>query len=169
MELPENEAAEGGSVVRACAGKIDPVVELLTGKLSGAVMEVLCREETGLFPSTKEISLACSCPDGAWLCKHLAAVLYGVGARLDHEPELLFVLRGVDQMDLVAAASTGGALRKTAKTANTLDGGNLSDIFGIEMDDGGRPATSIAKRAAPARTKVARGRQKVRRRAVLTK
>jgi uncharacterized Zn finger protein len=29
------------------------------------------------------------------MCKHVAAVLYGIGARIDERPELLFLLRSV--------------------------------------------------------------------------
>src|SRR6266702_3253022 len=90
--------------------QIGTVVELLSGKLSGAVMEQLCHRERGLFPSGKQLELRCSCPDGAWLCKHLAAVLYGVGARLDEAPEFLFTLRGVDGAELVAAAGQADGL-----------------------------------------------------------
>ena len=69
-------------------------------------MERICREGQGLFPSPKEIQLSCSCPDYADMCKHVAAVLYGVGARFDHQPELLFRLRGVDENDLILSAGT---------------------------------------------------------------
>lgn len=123
-------------LVGECAGKIDSVVELLTGTLSGGVMEVLCRRDEGLFPSSAEVSLSCSCPDGAWLCKHLAAVLYGAGARLDHQPELLFVLRGVDQMDLVNEAGSGGTLGRGLAAEGGLDGESLSELFGIEIETG---------------------------------
>jgi uncharacterized Zn finger protein len=58
-------------------------VELLQGKLSNAVMERTCKPATGHFPVPKEIRFNCSCPDWASMCKHVAAVLYGVGARLD--------------------------------------------------------------------------------------
>jgi len=71
------------SICKDCAGAIDSLVELLQGRLSRAVMERICREKTGLFPSPKEIQLSCSCPDWAFMCKHIAAVLYGIGARLD--------------------------------------------------------------------------------------
>src|SRR6266702_2735556 len=103
-------AARWKAVRKECAGQIGTVVELLSGKLSGAVMEQLCHRERGLFPSGKQLELRCSCPDGAWLCKHLAAVLYGVGARLDEAPELLFTLRGVDGAELVAAAGQADGL-----------------------------------------------------------
>ncbi len=89
------------SICQDCAGGIDSLIELLQGRLSQGVMERLCRQELGLFPKPKEIRFKCSCPDYASMCKHVAAVLCGVGARLDHQPELLFRLRAVDEKDLV--------------------------------------------------------------------
>src|SRR5512138_901063 len=74
------------SIQKECAGKIDSLIELLQGKLSSAVMQVVTRQNGGLFPTPKEINLDCSCPDWADLCKHVAASLYGVGARLDSNP-----------------------------------------------------------------------------------
>src|SRR5215208_688935 len=91
-------------VKRQCAGQIGSLVELLQGKLSKAVMEVVTRRDGGLFPEPKEIELSCSCPDWADMCKHVAATLYGVGARLDEQPELLFRLRQVDHLELIAQA-----------------------------------------------------------------
>ena len=52
-------------------------------------MARVCRETDGLFPAPREIEMFCSCPDWAGMCKHVAAVLYGVGARLDHGIYLL--------------------------------------------------------------------------------
>lgn len=128
------------AVVKECAGQIDSVVELLAGQLSRGVMEILCRKETGLFPSSGEIDLDCSCPDGAYLCKHLAAVLYGVGARLDHEPELLFVLRGVDKMELIQSAEQGSAIVGSAQASHVLADESLSGIFGIDLELAAPPA-----------------------------
>jgi uncharacterized Zn finger protein len=126
-----------------CAGSIDSVVELLRGKLSQSVMTRICKPGTGLFPSPKEISFDCSCPDWAAMCKHVAAVLYGVGVRLDAQPELLFRLRNVDAADLVAQASTGLAPRqKRPAPARVLDDSQLADVFGIEIAVG--PAQTIA-------------------------
>jgi uncharacterized Zn finger protein len=127
-------AARWKVVRRECAGQIGTVVELLAGKFSSAVMEVLCHRQKGLFPGTREIGMSCSCPDGAWLCKHLAAVLYGVGARLDHAPELLFTLRGVDGAELVAAAGKAGALARAAPADGAIGKEHLAEIFGIEME-----------------------------------
>ena len=89
------------SICRDCAGSIDSLVELLQGRLAKGVMVRVCREGDGLFPSPGEINLACSCPDWAEMCKHVSAVLYGIGARLDEKPQLLFVLRGVDENELI--------------------------------------------------------------------
>jgi uncharacterized Zn finger protein len=99
------------SICRDCAGAIDSLIELLQGRFSHGVMERLCRRRTGLFPSPEEIKFSCSCPDWASMCKHVAAVLYGIGARLDTQPELLFRLRKVDEKDLVVRSGrTSGPL-----------------------------------------------------------
>ena len=90
-------------IKRECAGKIASLIDLINGKLSSEIIELLCRKNDGMFPSPKEIKLNCNCPDWADLCKHLAAVLYGIGARLDEKPELFFLLRGVDQNELFSA------------------------------------------------------------------
>ena len=82
--------AQWKSICADCAGGIDSLVELLRGQLSDSVMARICAQKTGLFPSPSEISMKCSCPDWAGMCKHVAAVLYGVGARFDHKPELVF-------------------------------------------------------------------------------
>jgi uncharacterized Zn finger protein len=124
------------SISDDCAGSIDSLVELLQGRLSNAVMERICRPNTGLFPSPKEIQFSCSCPDWASMCKHVAAALYGVGARLDSQPELIFALRGVDPKDLVAQAGAG--LKSTSQgppSGKVLDDAHLADVFGIEMAD----------------------------------
>jgi uncharacterized Zn finger protein len=122
-------------VVRRCSGQLTSLIELLQGKLSAAVMAVVTDKDGGLFPSPDEIALRCSCPDWAGLCKHLAAVLYGIGARLDHEPELLFRLRGVDPATLFASKAIAGVTGRRAGRA-VLPEGSLSAIFGIEIDEG---------------------------------
>ncbi len=103
-------------IKRQCAGQIDSLVELLQGSISKGVMEIVTRKGEGLFPSPREISLSCSCPDWATMCKHVAATLYGVGARLDQIPELLFTLRHVDATEMVEAAvdqpPSGGKSRR---------------------------------------------------------
>lgn len=124
------------SISADCAGSIDSLVELLQGRLSKAVMERICTPNTGLFPAPQEIRFSCSCPDWASMCKHVAAVLYGVGARLDEQPELIFTLRRVDAKDLVTQAGAGLPKSKQAPTAGkVLEEALLADVFGIEMAD----------------------------------
>ena len=121
------------SICSDCAGAIDSLVELLQGKLSKGVMERICQQNVGLFPSPAELKLLCSCPDAASMCKHIAAVLYGIGARFDEQPELLFRLRAVDEKELIAAAPS--VKQKKPKSAKILSSDeNLSDIFGLDIE-----------------------------------
>ena len=137
-----------GTLVTDCAGGIDSLVELLQGRFSKGVMERLCRQGDGLFPTPKEIKLDCSCPDGAYMCKHVAAVLYGVGARLDHQPELLFTLRQVAATDLLAKAGAGLAANATAPASDrTLAADDVGALFGLEMDqpEPAKPPAPVAR------------------------
>ncbi len=128
------------AICRDCSSSIDSLVELLQGKLSTAVMQRICAKQTGLFPDPRELRFDCSCPDGAHMCKHVAAVLYGVGMRLDTKPELIFGLRGVDAKDLVGQASVG--VTKTVAADKVLDNDLMGDLFGLEM------AEDVAKELA---------------------
>jgi uncharacterized Zn finger protein len=134
------------SILKECTGKIGSLVDLLQGKLSPSVMTVVTREKTGLFPTPGEISFRCSCPDGASMCKHVAAVLYGVGARLDTEPGLLFRLRHVDPEALIRHA---GAPTSAAATEDALGGADLSALFGIEIEPSAVRASRISRRRPP--------------------
>jgi len=134
------------SICRDCAGTVDSLVELLQGRLAKGVMDRVCRKGDGLFPSPQEIKLSCSCPDWADMCKHVAAALYGVGARLDKKPELLFVLRGVDENELLAAAGQDVALNKAAPAAGkVLDDGDVAALFGLELAE-----TTVSDTPVPA-------------------
>ncbi len=149
------------AIARDCARSIDTLVELLQGQLSTSVMERITRPGTGLFPSPKEISFSCSCPDSAALCKHVAATLYGIGARLDAEPELLFGLRKVDAKELIAHAGEGAApVQKLPDASRILDSSKLADVFGIDFggvdrNPSHRPTAKKAKSVAPRKAKSA--------------
>jgi uncharacterized Zn finger protein len=134
-------------IASECIGRIDSLVDLLRGKLSTQVMEIVTRKEGGLFPTPNQISFTCSCPDWAGMCKHVAATLYGVGVRLDQKPELLFALRGVDHAELVGgAAAAVPRLANGAKRRKVIEGADLSALFGIELES---PATEVAATGAP--------------------
>lgn len=147
-------AARWQAITSQCAGHIDSLVELLAGTVSGRVMEVVSKPGDGMFPAPREISLHCTCPDWATMCKHVAAALYGVGARLDHRPELLFALREVDPTDLVEAALAQPAARRKPRSARVLQGDQLSAVFGIDLEaDAPEPAakkSTASKRRSPA-------------------
>lgn len=132
-----------------CAGGIDSLVELLQGRFSQAVMDRLCRPGDGLFPAPRDIRFDCSCPDGAFMCKHVAAVLYGVGARLDSQPELLFTLRQVEAADLLSKAGTGVATTPAAASHRALAEDDLGALFGLDLEGDGA-AVPAAKAPAPA-------------------
>jgi uncharacterized Zn finger protein len=141
-------------------GKIGSLIELLQGKISDEIMSVVTHKDEGLFPKPKEIKLSCTCPDSAGLCKHLAAVLYGIGARLDTQPELLFKLRGVDHNELISAVDPATALGSSAKPTGrrrTLDSAALGDVFGIELETEPTPPVPKAKpKPAPKAAKPAK-------------
>jgi uncharacterized Zn finger protein len=126
-------AAKWKSIVKECAGKIDSLIELLQGKFSKSIMEIIARPEKGLFPRLGEIKLSCSCPDDADMCKHVAAALYGVGARLDLKPEELFLLRNADYAELISHAGKITLVKK--KATNAFANSDLSALFGIDIDD----------------------------------
>jgi uncharacterized Zn finger protein len=151
------------AVCSDCAGAIDSLVELLQGRLSDAVINRICHETTGLFPSPSEITFTCSCPDWAFMCKHVAAVLYGIGARLDQQPDLLFALRKADQQELIARAGRGLSLAAGRPDAGRiLEDGDLSGIFGIEMADSARPPAPVRKTKASTRALAGRVKRKAR-------
>ncbi len=126
-------AATWKAIREACSGQIGTMLELLRGSLSDHVMGVVSDPERGLFPKPRQIELACTCPDWATMCKHVAAVLYGVGNRLDDSPELLFRLRGVDPAELISAETVLPDLAGAG--ADTVAEDQLGDIFDIDLED----------------------------------
>jgi uncharacterized Zn finger protein len=118
-----------------CSGQIGSLLELLQGRLSDHVMEVVTDRKEGLFPLPGEMSFHCSCPDWASMCKHVAAVLYGIGARLDSKPELLFTLRGVNHEELIEADAEKAVAAATSRgKSKRLAADEISAVFGIEID-----------------------------------
>jgi uncharacterized Zn finger protein len=142
-----------------CAGKVANLLDLLQGRLSKEILQEIATPGTGLFPAPKEIKLSCSCPDWADMCKHVAAVLYGVGARLDEKPELFFTLRGVDVQDLISSASAAATspLADAVAADSALADADLSALFGVELESGGAAAAAPAK---PAAKSLASGKRK---------
>ena len=159
--LPKN---KWQTIQKRCQGRIGSLIELLQGKISDEIMAIVTDPKDGLFPSPSEIKLKCSCPDWATMCKHVAAVLYGVGARLDNRPELLFKLRGVDHNDLISAVDPGIALGSAGKSGRrrTLDAAALDDVFGIALEAVPEPAKAKSKTTAMAKKAAKTGAKKPR-------
>lgn len=117
-------------------------------------MEFVTDKGKGLFPAPREISLDCSCPDWATLCKHLDATLYGVGARLDHQPEMLFTLRRVDPAELVEAAIGRSVTIARSRRARALESDQLSSVFGVDLIDDPNAAPTPKKTTSGTRGKI---------------
>ena len=126
--------ADWKRLVKRCSGSIGSLIELLEGRISSEVMATMTAEKAALLPDLRHVRMTCSCPDWASLCKHLAAVLYGVGARLDERPQLLFTLRGTDPEDLVTRAELPGSTPARRADVPTVEG-DLASVFGIELAD----------------------------------
>lgn len=132
---------------KACEGSFDSLGELLAGKFPQALKDLFFARDSGLFPAPREIHFDCSCPDWASMCKHVAAALYGVGARLDEDPLLFFTLRGIRIDDLITqtvADTTQALLNKAQRqSANILEGIDLGEVFGIQLDNLDLPAPAL--------------------------
>jgi uncharacterized Zn finger protein len=168
MQIKPISKAIWTEIQAACEGQLDSLQELLEGRFPKGLMELFTAKGTGLFPSPKEIEFKCSCPDWAHMCKHVAAVLYGIGTRLDEDPSLFFVLRKMKMDDLITQAvrdKSERLLRQAKKkTSRVIDDADLGDVFGIDLEsavageNGGSEATTVepgtavkARRRAPAK------------------
>jgi uncharacterized Zn finger protein len=161
------------AVVGRCTGRIASLVGLLRGELSEDVLATLVDARQGLFPEPSEITMTCSCPDWAAMCKHVAATLYGVGVRLDERPELFFTLRQVDQRELLTSATSGAISQKRPGAGKRLAASRLADVFGIELEDATGPPASSSRsappRGAPARARPVGGTARRRARPIVTR
>lgn len=143
----------------SCASGIGSLLDLLAGRLGPELLALITSRETGLFPNPRQIHLTCTCPDYANMCKHVAAVLYGVGVKLDQEPELFFKLRQIDHRELLQQAAAhaenlaGDSPSPDGSSQQALQGINLSDLFGVEISE---PETAWAAAAPKPRARRAR-------------
>ncbi len=153
------------AIVKDCAGELHSMQDLLAGNFPRSIGERFTSRKYGLFPSPGEITFDCSCPDWAYMCKHVAAVLYGIGARLDESPELFFTLRNAAVQELVASTVRGAREhllnRAGQNRAEKMGNAELSDMFGIEMDEApaAKPAEQKKAPEKPAKRKNSPGRK----------
>jgi uncharacterized Zn finger protein len=148
------------NIKQDCSQSVASLMDLLQGRFDDGVMQRLTQRDGGLFPQPREIEMDCSCPDWAGMCKHVAATLYGIGSRLDSEPEMLFTLRDVDHLELVSQAVASENLDRALSpgTGASLGDSDLGEIFGIDIAsketspadtsiDMVGPATAVATRS----------------------
>jgi uncharacterized Zn finger protein/DNA-binding XRE family transcriptional regulator len=140
----------------SCTGRIGSLIDLLRGKLDQGVMEVVAHRRDGLFPLPREMKFSCDCPDWAGMCKHVAAVLYGVGARLDHAPEMLFLLRGVNYEELVDVSAAVADVAKGGTSRRRIAATGIADVFGIDLTES---VESVADASAVPPPKKAKARK----------
>ena len=135
------------AISRDCAQEIESLLDLLQGRFKEPVMKRLTQADGGLFPHANEISMRCSCPDSARVCKHIAATFYGIAVKLDTQPELLFKLRNVDHLELIGHATSAGNLAQafSGSADSVLADGDLSGIFGIELEPNAESSEPMAK------------------------
>ena len=121
-------------ILSRCGKKLENLEALLGGNFPDEMKE-LFQGKGGLFPEPREISFNCSCPDWALMCKHVAAALYGVGARLDENPLLFFELRGIDVGRFIDVALENRVEALLAnmdrKSSRVLDDGDIGTLFGV--------------------------------------
>ncbi len=152
------ERARWKALVAGSGDRIDSVVSLLEGRLPDEVLRLVTHRERGLFPAPRQISMTCTCPDSAVMCKHVAATLYGVGARLDERPELLFLLRGVDHTDLVHEAADRLGRPVTSSRAHMIEEDDLGALFGIELASTAERGAGLAAPAPNAGRKASKAK-----------
>lgn len=121
-------------IIAACGRRIENLEKLLAGDFPEELKE-LFTQKNGLFPAPREISFSCSCPDWALMCKHVAATLYGVGARLDEDPSLFFTLRGIEMgrfIDVAIANRVELMLQNaTQPSERIIAEGEVLGLFGV--------------------------------------
>ena len=135
IKIKPLEKKKWNSITTKCSNKIASLEQLASGKFPQEFMELFtCRGE-GLFPSPKEIAFECSCPDWASMCKHVSAVLYGIGVRFDEDPTLFFKLRDIDFSELLKKSvdeKMGSMLKNAGKqTARTMKDIDTFELFGV--------------------------------------
>lgn len=175
VNIKAMEKSVWGKIQIVCEGKLGSLQELLLGKFPKALNAIFTAHGKGLFPSPKEIGFSCSCPDWADMCKHVAATLYGVGARLDKDPKLFFALRKIEINDLISETVKGKAkellTKAKKKSSRIIEDQDLSSVFGIELDNVSKPAKKVKSKVATKEktTKVKKSPPKTKKASVITK
>ncbi len=140
------------TIINQCQGMLESLRELINGSFPKTMAEIFTHKDSGMFPSPKEIKFSCSCPDWAGMCKHVAAALYGIGARLDESPALFFKMRNVEMGELIGQAISEHKQKLLAlaskKSSRIIEEANLSQTFGIELEHDLEVSSSVSSESA---------------------
>ena len=121
-------------IIDRCTSRIESLETLANGDFPEELMDIFT-ERGGLFPSPNEISFSCSCPDWAMMCKHVAAVMYGIGLRFDNNPFYFFTLRGIDPDRFIGVALQNSVEKMLANadkgSDRIIDEGSITELFGV--------------------------------------
>lgn len=102
--------AQWDKVIAALSERAIFAAQLLAGEMPQEIEQVFADVGVPLFPiRSGDLQAACSCPDYASVCKHLAATHYILGERFDEDPFLLFRLRGRNEQQIMEKLRQSGA------------------------------------------------------------
>lgn len=137
IEFAPIPAAAWDEAIRHIGAKAGYLSRLLFNEMPDEIEQPLAELGLSLLPrGRQELLMRCSCPDSESPCKHLAGLFYLLAGRLDHDPFLLFELRGLSREELIGrlkATPLGSALA----SALVAEPGEL------------KPATSLFTRPEP--------------------
>ena len=114
-------------IIEKCGRRIENMESLIKGEFPMDLQELFTGKD-GLFPTPREISFSCSCPDWALMCKHVAAAMYGIGVRLDENPFYFF-----DRFINVALESKVESMLRNAEKSSDriIEDADLTALFGV--------------------------------------
>lgn len=123
------------AITEKLSNRITDIEDLLKGNFPEDLKELFTQKKPGLFPSPNEIHFDCTCFDWADMCKHVAAVMYAIGVKIDDNPGFLFELRGVD-MDKFIKAVIKDKVEEMLKNVDKkskriIKNADVSAIFGL--------------------------------------
>ena len=123
------------AITEKCNRKFANIEELATGKFPTELEDLFTDLNSGLFPTPQDIHFYCTCPDWAYMCKHIAATLYGIGARFDQDPLLFFLLRDIDFSELIKKTvddKMAGLLKNAdKKSERVIEDRDIAELFDV--------------------------------------
>ena len=135
VDFAKPKPADIEKIKKLTGNRIANVEMLLKGNFPDELKELFTQNKPGLFPTPEEIKFDCDCLDWADMCKHVAAVMYGIGIRIDADPLQFFKLRGIDIDEFLTQVvddKVANMLKNIdVKSDRIMKDANVATIFGI--------------------------------------